>query len=83
MLTLLVFLPTCLVILSMSSNFLEVYLGIIYLFIIIIFFNFYFYFILLYNSVLVLPYIDMGYCGEGGGRGSSCLGSHVHPWWIH
>ena len=25
----------------------------------IIFFNFYFYFILLYNTVLVLPYIDM------------------------
>ena len=24
-----------------------------------IFFNFYFYFILLYNTVLVLPYIDM------------------------
>ena len=26
---------------------------------IFIFFNFYFYFILLYNTVLVLPYIDM------------------------
>ena len=25
-----------------------------------------------------------GCCGEGGGReGCSCLGSHVHPWWIH
>ena len=25
-----------------------------------------------------------GCCGEGGGReGGSCLGSHVHPWWIH
>ena len=23
-----------------------------------------------------------GCCGEGGG-GGSCLGSHVHPWWIH
>ena len=22
-------------------------------------------------------------CGEGGGRGGSCLGAHVHPWWIH
>ena len=21
--------------------------------------------------------------GEGGGRGGSCLGMHVHPWWIH
>ena len=21
--------------------------------------------------------------GEGGGRGGSCLGTHVHPWWIH
>ena len=22
-------------------------------------------------------------CGEGGGRGRSCLGKHVHLWWIH
>ena len=22
------------------------------------------------------------WCGVGGGRGGSCLGSHVHPWWI-
>ena len=21
--------------------------------------------------------------GEGDGRGRSCLGMHVHPWWIH
>ena len=21
--------------------------------------------------------------GEGGGRGGSCLGTHVYPWWIH
>ena len=21
--------------------------------------------------------------GEGGRRGVSCLGRHVHPWWIH
>ena len=20
---------------------------------------------------------------EGGGRGVSCLGTHIHPWWIH
>ena len=24
-----------------------------------------------------------GCYGEGGGRGDSCLGTHVHPWWIH
>ena len=24
-----------------------------------------------------------GCCGEGGGGGGSCLGSHVHPLWIH
>ena len=24
-----------------------------------------------------------GYCGEGGGRGGLCLGTHVHLWWIH
>ena len=24
-----------------------------------------------------------GCCGEGRGRGGSCLGMHVHPWWIH
>ena len=24
-----------------------------------------------------------GCCEEGGGRGGSCLGSHVYPWWIH
>ena len=24
-----------------------------------------------------------GCCGEGGGRGGSCLGTHVHPSWIH
>ena len=24
-----------------------------------------------------------GCCGEGGGEGGSCLGSRVHPWWIH
>ena len=23
------------------------------------------------------------WCGEGGGRGGSGLGTHVHPWWIH
>ena len=22
-------------------------------------------------------------CGEGGWEGGSCLGTHVHPWWIH
>ena len=32
-----------------------------------LYFNFYFYFILLYNTVLVLPYIDM---------------NPLHPWWI-
>ena len=21
--------------------------------------------------------------GEGGGRGGSCLGTHIHPYWIH
>ena len=31
----------------------------LYLFFIFYFLNFYFYFILLYNTVLVLPYIDM------------------------
>ena len=24
-----------------------------------------------------------GCCGEGGGSGGSCLGSHVYPWWTH
>ena len=24
-----------------------------------------------------------GWCGVGGGRGCSYLGTHVHPWWIH
>ena len=24
-----------------------------------------------------------GCCGDGGGRGGSCLGTHVHPCWIH
>ena len=24
-----------------------------------------------------------GCCGEGSGRGGSCLGLHVHVWWIH
>ena len=24
-----------------------------------------------------------GWDGEGGGRGASGLGTHVHPWWIH
>ena len=38
----------------------DVFIFFIYLsFKICIFFNFYFYFILFYNTVLVLPYIDM------------------------
>ena len=24
-----------------------------------------------------------GWYGEGGGRGGSGWGTHVHPWWIH
>ena len=24
-----------------------------------------------------------GWCGRGMGEGPSCLGTHVHPWWIH
>ena len=24
-----------------------------------------------------------GWYGDGGGRGGSGLGTHVHPWWIH
>ena len=23
-----------------------------------------------------------GWCGRGMGEGPSCLGTHVHPWWI-
>ena len=41
---------------SYSESAYEMYYFSFYFF---IFFNFYFYFILLYNTVLVLPYIDM------------------------
>ena len=28
-------------------------------------------------------YVPEAWYGEGGGRGGSGWGTHVHPWWIH